>query len=230
MLERKPFTDEDRARIAAQAPRLLLANSRIHPAKEWVVDSRGDTFLIHITDRRDPREPEQFHVFGYDTRVLPLGFGQRSGVAYVSWYRWEGLADDAVERINALVKEAYYLLYPGKHPRDVLVQARHPEPPMTDEESRRNEVRFNEIAANLAGVMTSVSEGARARLAVKRGARTLMLGSLAIVAVVIALAATLMSGCTSQQLNDNAQGWREAECDKIFDTPRRERCLKEAKQ
>ena len=36
------------------------------------------------------------------------------------------------------------------------------------------------------------------------------------------------AGCTSQQLYDNAQGWREAECNKMIDTPRRERCMKEA--
>ena len=38
------------------------------------------------------------------------------------------------------------------------------------------------------------------------------------------------SGCSSQILENNAQGWREAECNKILDTPRRERCLKEARQ
>jgi hypothetical protein len=37
-----------------------------------------------------------------------------------------------------------------------------------------------------------------------------------------------LAGCTSQQLYDNAQGWREAECNKMIDTPRRERCMKEA--
>jgi len=38
------------------------------------------------------------------------------------------------------------------------------------------------------------------------------------------------AGCTSQQLYDSAQGWRENECMKILDTPQRERCLKEARQ
>jgi hypothetical protein len=46
--------------------------------------------------------------------------------------------------------------------------------------------------------------------------------------IAIALAAALLSGCSSQQLYDNAQGWREAECNKMIDTPRRERCMKEA--
>jgi hypothetical protein len=45
----------------------------------------------------------------------------------------------------------------------------------------------------------------------------------------IALAA-LLSGCSSEQLYNNAQGWREAECNKILETPRRERCMKEARQ
>jgi hypothetical protein len=36
------------------------------------------------------------------------------------------------------------------------------------------------------------------------------------------------AGCTSEQLYNSAQGWREAECNKILDTPRRERCMKEA--
>jgi hypothetical protein len=40
----------------------------------------------------------------------------------------------------------------------------------------------------------------------------------------------IAAGCSSQQLYDNAQGWREAECNKILETPRRERCLKEARQ
>ena len=46
----------------------------------------------------------------------------------------------------------------------------------------------------------------------------------------IALAACALAACTSQQLYNNAQGWREAECNKILETPRRERCMKEARQ
>jgi len=49
----------------------------------------------------------------------------------------------------------------------------------------------------------------------------------------LALLAAALSGlaaCTDQQLYNNAQGWREAECNKILETPRRERCLKEARQ
>ena len=38
-----------------------------------------------------------------------------------------------------------------------------------------------------------------------------------------------LCGCSPQQLYDNAQGWRENECMQILDTPRRERCLKEAR-
>lgn len=45
----------------------------------------------------------------------------------------------------------------------------------------------------------------------------------------LAALAVLAAGCTSQQLYDNAQAWRENECMKILDTPRRERCLKEAR-
>ena len=45
-----------------------------------------------------------------------------------------------------------------------------------------------------------------------------------------ALLLAAAAGCTSQQLYDNAQGWRENECMKILDTPQRERCLKEARQ
>ncbi len=47
--------------------------------------------------------------------------------------------------------------------------------------------------------------------------------------VALALAA-LLAGCSSEQLYNNAQGWREAECNKILETPRRERCMKEARQ
>jgi hypothetical protein len=46
----------------------------------------------------------------------------------------------------------------------------------------------------------------------------------------LAAAVSGLAGCTDQQLYDNAQGWREAECNKILDTPRRERCMKEARQ
>jgi hypothetical protein len=46
----------------------------------------------------------------------------------------------------------------------------------------------------------------------------------------IALLMAAASGCTSQQLYDSAAGWRENECMKILDTPRRERCMKEAQQ
>jgi hypothetical protein len=44
----------------------------------------------------------------------------------------------------------------------------------------------------------------------------------------IAVLLLAAAGCSSQQLYNNAQGWREAECNKILDTPRRERCMKEA--
>ena len=45
-----------------------------------------------------------------------------------------------------------------------------------------------------------------------------------------ALLAIVLSACSEQQLYNNAQGWREAECNKILETPRRERCMKEARQ
>ena len=46
----------------------------------------------------------------------------------------------------------------------------------------------------------------------------------------IALLLLAAAACTSQQLYDNAAGWRENECNRILDTPQRERCLKEARQ
>ena len=46
----------------------------------------------------------------------------------------------------------------------------------------------------------------------------------------LALLTVVLSACSQQQLYDNAQGWREAECNKILETPRRERCMKEARQ
>jgi hypothetical protein len=49
----------------------------------------------------------------------------------------------------------------------------------------------------------------------------------------LALLAAALPGivaCTDRQLYNNAQGWRENECNKILDTPRRERCMKEARQ
>jgi hypothetical protein len=49
----------------------------------------------------------------------------------------------------------------------------------------------------------------------------------------LALLAAALSGlaaCTDQQLYNSSQGWREAECNKMIDTPRRERCMKEARQ
>ena len=41
--------------------------------------------------------------------------------------------------------------------------------------------------------------------------------------------AALLAACTAEQLRENQQGWREAECDKILSTPQRERCLREAR-
>ena len=49
-------------------------------------------------------------------------------------------------------------------------------------------------------------------------------------ALCLAMLATLLAACSSPALQKNAQGWREDECMKILDTPRRERCLKEARQ
>jgi hypothetical protein len=48
-------------------------------------------------------------------------------------------------------------------------------------------------------------------------------------AFAIALLA-LAAGCTAQQLAENQQRWREAECDQAIDTPRREACLKEVRK
>ena len=49
-------------------------------------------------------------------------------------------------------------------------------------------------------------------------------------ALCLAAAATLLAACSSHTLEKNAQGWRENECMQILDTPRRERCLREARQ
>ena len=46
----------------------------------------------------------------------------------------------------------------------------------------------------------------------------------------IALLLLAAAGCSSQQLYNNAQGWRENECSKILDTQRYERCMKEARR
>jgi hypothetical protein len=46
----------------------------------------------------------------------------------------------------------------------------------------------------------------------------------------LAMFAALLAACSPKQLYDSAAGWREAECNKILDTPRRERCMKEAQQ
>ena len=41
------------------------------------------------------------------------------------------------------------------------------------------------------------------------------------------LAAGLTAGCTSKDIYNASQGWRQNECNKIGDWERRERCLKE---
>jgi len=46
----------------------------------------------------------------------------------------------------------------------------------------------------------------------------------------LAAALASLAACTSEQMYNNAAGWRENECMKILDTPRRERCMKEADQ
>lgn len=47
--------------------------------------------------------------------------------------------------------------------------------------------------------------------------RTALLAALVLIA----------AGCSQQQLRENQQSWRRAECDKLLDTRTRERCLKE---
>ncbi|HEX6691631.1 MAG TPA: hypothetical protein VF110_10840 [Burkholderiales bacterium] len=44
------------------------------------------------------------------------------------------------------------------------------------------------------------------------------------------LLAAMLAACSSQQLENNAAGWREAECDRAIDTPLRERCLREVRR
>ena len=41
------------------------------------------------------------------------------------------------------------------------------------------------------------------------------------------LAAALAGGCTSKDIYNVSQGWRQNECNKIGDKERRERCLRE---
>ena len=43
----------------------------------------------------------------------------------------------------------------------------------------------------------------------------------------LSISATLAAGCTSKDIYNASQGWRQNECNKIGDTERRERCLKE---
>lgn len=41
------------------------------------------------------------------------------------------------------------------------------------------------------------------------------------------LATALAAGCTSKEIYNASQGWRQNECNKIGDADRRDRCLKE---
>ena len=42
-----------------------------------------------------------------------------------------------------------------------------------------------------------------------------------------AAVALLTAACTAEQLRDNQQGWKRAQCEQILDTRTRERCLRE---
>ena len=43
----------------------------------------------------------------------------------------------------------------------------------------------------------------------------------------LAALAFIVSACTADQLRENQQGWKRAQCDQILDTRVRERCLRE---
>lgn len=46
--------------------------------------------------------------------------------------------------------------------------------------------------------------------------------------VVMVLAAVLLASCSSRQVYDSAQGWRQNECNKIVDPDKQRACLEEA--
>jgi hypothetical protein len=47
-------------------------------------------------------------------------------------------------------------------------------------------------------------------------------------AVIMALAAVLLTACSSQQVYDSSQGWRQNECNKLLDPDKQRACLEQA--
>jgi hypothetical protein len=46
----------------------------------------------------------------------------------------------------------------------------------------------------------------------------------------LASVAFILVACSAEQLRDNQQGWRRAQCEQILDARVRERCLREAEE
>jgi hypothetical protein len=185
VLERRPFTAEDRARLASALPRFPQPG-RMAIASDWVVD--GDTYLLEMTDCRDPRAGELCYLFSYDSRRFWLGIDDTPGGVQLSWHRWPGLEASATERITSLIQEAYCLLHPQRSASEVTVEAQDAPRLMSEEARQQMQARLDAIGEQVSASMALAAEGARARQATARAIGvTLIAGGAALLAIALFL-------------------------------------------
>ena len=185
MLERRPFTAEDRARLATALPRFPQPG-RMAIASDWVVD--GNTYLLEMTDCRDPRAGELCYLFSYESRLFWLVIDHPPGAAHLSWHRWPGLEASAAERISSLIEEAYCLLHPQRGPSDVKVDVQDPPRLMSEQARQQMQARLDAISRDVTAAMAFADDSARARQLSERTTWvTLIAGGAALLAIVLFL-------------------------------------------
>ena len=185
MLERRPFTQEDRARLATALPRFPQPG-RMAIASDWVVD--GNTYLLEMTDCRDPRAGELCYLFSYESRLFWLGIDDKPGGAHLSWHRWPGLEASTSERITSLIKEAYCLLHPQRSPSQVTVDVQDPPRLMSEEARQQMQARLDAISRDVTAAMALADDAARARQFSERATwAALIAGGVALLAIALFL-------------------------------------------
>ena len=185
MLERRPFTQEDRARLATALPRFPQPG-RMAIASDWVVD--GNTYLLEMTDCRDPRAGELCYLFSYESRLFWLVIDHTPGTAHLIWHRWPGLEENATGRITSLIKEAYCLLHPQRSPSEVKVEVQDPPRLMSEEARQQMQARLDAISQQVSASMAFADDAARARQRSERAIGvTLVGGGVALLAIALYL-------------------------------------------
>ncbi|HYD59996.1 MAG TPA: hypothetical protein VEC35_06560 [Noviherbaspirillum sp.] len=129
---------------------LGFAADYVLPENKWVVDRSVNVFLVTVSLTRHREEEWRKLLFSYKSRPVWIDVDSRScGPLY--WEIWDGLAEDEIASISALIRAAYCKLFEDTIPytwQKVSVKA-YRRKPFTDEDAAQLHSRWNEIREQL---------------------------------------------------------------------------------